>query len=258
MTGGDVRYLINTESGRKTGSFLTVLLSGLLLLTSFNGSAQEKYDPGIFAGTSYYMGDLNPSVHYAAPSIAVGPILRYNFNFHNSIRAHAIYHKLRGNSETYSGPVFPGDQVFNGISGGNFDANFVDLGLDFEFNWRPYRTAFRKTKESPYVFAGIGYGINLALPAGNIGQLTVPFGFGYKINVGRWLSAGAEMSARKTFTDAVDYDAETGKYYGNPQVDDVVAFFGNNDWYFFTGVFVTYKIFKFWEDCPAYDDQDRR
>ncbi|MEX0981217.1 MAG: DUF6089 family protein [Bacteroidales bacterium] len=233
----------------KNRIFFTSAWVAVFLLTSFNLSAQEKIDYGIFAGTSYYMGDLNPSVHYAVPSIAAGPIFRYNFNMHNSIRAHAFYHRLSGDDPDYAGYI-PDEST------PDFKANFVDLGLDFEFNWKPYRTANRKTVGSPYVFAGLGYGQKVA-GGGSLGpqtrsHITMPFGFGYKVNLGRWLSAGFEASARKVFSDEVD-----GVMNNHPDLDlDVIipfAPFGNNDWYFFTGVFVTYKIFKFWEECHAYD-----
>lgn len=239
MTGEDCRYSVNMVGDKKNLRIFLVLFSVSLLLTSFNVSAQEKSDIGIFAGTSYYLGDLNPSVHYAQPSFAVGPIFRYNFNARNSLRGHAIYHGLRGSNQNYSGYISPGGSA-------DFDAKFVDLGLDFEFNWEPYKTAHRKTKSSPYVFAGIGYGL-LIVPSTDVkSHIHMPFGLGYKINVGRWLSAGVEASARKAFTDLVDGVT-------NPPQDDIIAPLGNKDWYFFTGIFVTYKIFKFWEDCPTYD-----
>ena len=239
MTGEEFRYSINMAGKLKSCQFLPVLVLIFFFLTSFNLRAQEKSDIGIFAGTSYYMGDLNSAVHYAAPAIAVGPIFRYSFNARNSVRAHAIYHGLSARDQFYSG--------YNSQPGGTeFNTKFVDLGLDFEFNWEPYKTAHRKTKASPYVFAGIGYGLRIPPVFRNIGHLTMPFGIGYKINVGQWLSGGVEASARKTFTDNIDGIT-------NPPVPDVVAPFGNRDWYFFTGVFVTYKIFKFWEDCPTYD-----
>jgi hypothetical protein len=84
--------------------------------------------------------------------------------------------------------------------------------------------------------------------------VTMPFGFGYKMNVGRWLSVGAEVSARKTFSDRVDSDQDNLEGFINPEVVGAIAPFGNGDWYYFTGVFVTYKFFKFWDDCPAYED----
>jgi hypothetical protein len=221
-------------------SFFAILPLCVFVLTSFNVSAQKNSDIGLFAGTSYYMGDLNSAVHYAAPSFAVGPIYRYNFNERNSIRGHAFYHGLSGSDPDYSGYISAGQRT-------DFATKFVDLGLDFEFNWKPYKTAYRKTKSSPYVFVGLGYGL-MVVPAPNVkSHFTMPFGLGYKINVGRWLSAGAELSSRKTFSDLVDG-------VSNPPLDAAITFFGNRDWYFFTGVFVTYKIFKFWDECPAYDN----
>lgn len=225
---------------RKNPFFLVIFFMTFLFLTSFNLTGQEKSDIGIFTGTSYYMGDINPSVHYKFPTFALGPIYRYNFNLRNSVRGHVIYHGLRGNDPAYNGLVSPGGST-------EFDAKFVNLGLDWEFNWEPYRTANRKTKSSPYVFAGIGYGLNI-IPSGlTKSHVNIPFGIGYKINLGRWLSGGIEASARKTFTDYVDDGTINGEA-------DVLAPFGNDDWYFFTGVFVTYKFLKFWEDCPAMDE----
>ena len=207
----------------------------LLIIIPKELSAQKKVDPGIFAGTSYYMGDLNTSRHFAIPSLAVGPILRYNFNPRNSLRVHAFYHGLSG-----TGFHFP--------SGGEqeFAAKFVDLALNFEFNWWPYASANRKYNQSPYVFAGLGYGLKISGTPATRSHITIPFGLGYKVNVGRWFSAGVEAGPRKTFSDVVDGVT-------NPGTDDVLAPFGNRDWYIFTGVFVTYKIYKFWEDCPTYE-----
>jgi len=244
MTGEGDRYSAGMEGDKKNPSIYLFLVAGLFLLTSFNLSAQRKSDIGFFAGTSYYMGDLNPSVHYAAPSFATGPIFRYNFNGRNSIRFHGFYHTLRGSDPSYSGYISPGQVT-------EFDAKFVDLGLDFEFNWKKYKTAHRKTKASPYVFAGLGYGLLISNTNDELrSHVNMPFGIGYKINLGKWLSAGVEASARKVFSDRVDG-------LTNPDVEGlsvaVNPAFGNNDWYFFTGIFITYKIFKFWEDCPTYD-----
>ncbi len=228
--------------GRKgTGQVAVVSIFTLMIsiLTTFNLSAQKNSDIGVFAGTSYYMGDLNPSVHYSLPAFAIGPIYRYNFNPRNSLRAHGFYHGLAGSYSDYIG--YNSDNVTP-----EFASKFVDLGLDFEFNWKPYKTAYRKTKSSPYIFGGIGYGFSLQLSEGINGYLTMPFGVGYKLNLGRWTSAGVEMSARKTFTDRIDG-------ISNLELANRFVPFGNRDWYFFTGVFVTYKIFKFWDTCPAYD-----
>lgn len=256
-------YPISSQSGGVDFRMITnkvVIILGLCALTYFNISAQEHSDIGLFAGTSYYMGELNPNLHYAAPSFAIGPIYRYNFNNYNSLRGHALYHKLSGADENFIGD--------SDVTSPAFAANFVNLGLDFEFNWNSYRTAHRKTKASPYVFAGLGVGLNMtqmgfgnaSVPTGFNNSMkgtispvhaTIPFGFGYKINLGRWLSGGFEISGRKALSDKIDG-------ISNPLgVGDEPRIFGNRDWYFFTGVFITYKFFKYWEDCPTYDNSHK-
>ncbi len=99
----------------------------------------------------WYLGDLAPV--FPQPLLgppAIGPLYRYNFNMRNSLRAHAVFYELAG-----SGEIFGGTEA-------EFQSSFVDLGLDFEFNWWPYKTASRKTKYSPYVSAGLGYSLNYA------------------------------------------------------------------------------------------------
>jgi hypothetical protein len=123
------------------------------------------------------------------------------------------------------------------------------LGLDFEFNWWPYKTAHQKTKYSPYVTAGVGYSIDLGGEAKS--HLNIPFGGGVKVNLGKRLSGGVEVTMRKTFTDLLDDVA-------NPGGEAVQTLLGNNDWHMFTGVFLTYKIFNYLNECPTYQEKAYR
>lgn len=201
---------------------------------------QKNSDPGLFLGSSYYMGDINKTRHFYQPSVAVGALYRYNFNPRNSLRLSGTYHKLSGNDLDFS-------SNFRVDGPQEFAASFVDLALNFEFNWKAYQTAHRKTVASPYVFVGLGYNIKVGGDGEVNSHMTMPFGAGYKINLGRWLSAGVEAGPRRAFSDMVDGIA-------NPGLDDAMAPLGNRDWYIFTGAFVTYKIFKLWDECPTYDD----
>ncbi len=179
------------------------------------------------------MGDLSatlPVLHVVPP--AIGPILRYNFNMRNALRAHAIFYDLSGSDENFRGGV------------AEFQSSFVDLGLDFEFNWWPYKTAHRKSKYTPYVSAGLGYSLNYT--GESVSHLYLPFGGGMKANLGARLSGGIEVNMRKTFNDLIDGVANLGG-------EEVQSPVGNNDWYLFTGVFLTYKIFNYREECPTYD-----
>ena len=180
----------------------------------------------------WYMGDLAPTVPqpvFSPP--AFGGIYRYNFNMRNSLRAHVVKYDLAG-----SGEIFGGEEA-------DFQASFVDLGLDFEFNWWPYKTAHQRTKYSPYVTAGVGYGLDLFWEGKS--HLYIPFGGGVKVNLGKRLSGGVEVSMRKTFTDLIDD-------VSNPGGEEVQSPIGNNDWYMFTGLFFTYKIFNYLNECPAF------
>jgi len=142
-------------------------------------------------------------------------------------------------------------EIFTGQTG-DFQASFVDLGLDFEFNWWPYKTAWRRSKYSPYVSAGLGYTINYANSVGeSVSHLYLPFGGGVKVNLGKKLSGGVEVSMRKTFNDKIDGVENIG-------LEGVSHPIGNNDWYMMTGVFLTYKIFEYRDACPAIVETPRR
>jgi hypothetical protein len=194
-------------------------------------SGQRKSDIGIMTAVSWYMGDISSTLPLATVvPPAIGPFYRYNFNSRNSLRAHTVFYELGAEGE-----------VFDGVPA-QFQASFVDLGLDFEFNWWSYKTAWRKTKYSPYVSAGLGYSINYG--GGSVSHLYLPFGGGLKANLGKRLSGGVEVSARKTFQDMIDGIRNVGSENGGTPI-------GNNDWYFFTGVFVSYKLFNYSDGCPA-------
>ncbi|MFC2129441.1 DUF6089 family protein [Bacteroidota bacterium] len=239
-TGEEYHNSAGTEEGRRPYLGTALLIAALLILFSGDVIGQKNTDLGLLAGTSYYMGDINKTRHFYNPSMAVGALYRYNFNPHNSLRFSAFWHKLSGSTLDFPDNFSPNVQQ-------DFAASFVDLALNFEFNWKPYQTAHRKTVASPYVFMGLGYGFKLNGDAEVSSHLTFPFGAGYKINLGRWLSAGLEVGPRRAFSDMVDGVT-------NPGLDAAIAPMGNRDWYIFTGAFVTYKIFKLWDDCPTYEE----
>ena len=213
------------------GRVILLFIITTLLVASSPARGQRNADMGIFAGVPWYLGDLSTTIpvpHEIPP--AIGPIYRYNFNMRNALRAHAFFYTLSDSEENFHGGL------------AEFQSSFVDLGLDFEFNWWPYKSAWRKTKFSPYVSAGLGYSVNYT--GGSVSHLYLPFGGGLKANLGKRMSGGVEVSMRKTFNDMIDGVANVGG-------EAVQTPIGNNDWYMFTGVFLTYKIFEYRDPCPA-------
>ena len=185
------------------------------------------------------MGDINTSRQFYAPGVALGPIYRYNFEPRNSVRLSLIYHTLEGNDNDFNDPY----QLLRNAS---FQSSFIDAAAIYEFNFRPYKTSVRKFNRTLYLSGGLGYHFIVSSNTSTNGHMIMPFGLGYKFNAGKKLSLGAEISVRKTFNDRID-GVENFALEGNKHL------FGNNDWYTFAGIFLTYKIFNFREDCPAYN-----
>jgi hypothetical protein len=196
------------------------------------------------------MGDINHSRHFTAPSPAGGIIYRYNLNPRHSLRFSGIYTSLKGNDRNF-------EDAFQQERGISFKTSIIDLAITTEFNFRDYQpTKLRKDRYSPYVSAGIGYASVMASDIQRISgaldpntkaksSTTLIFGGGFKYNLARRWSMGAEWTFRKSLNDMLDGTENIGTDQG--------VFFHNNDWYSIIGLFITYKIFNWREDCPAYD-----
>jgi hypothetical protein len=218
---------------------ITFILLVTLFLTVSSILAQKKSDIGFFAGTSYYLGDINPSTHFYSPQIAIGPLYRYNFNPRTSLRFTGIYHELSADAMDFTNP----DLVARNA---RFSGTYFDFAAMYEFNFIPYQTANDRMPYTFYMTGGLGYHMVLGSTVPSKSHFTIPFGVGFKFNVGKKLSAGIELSSRKTYYDFIDG-------IENRMPDNNKPLFGNKDWYNFAGIFISYKIFNFRDDCPAYD-----
>lgn len=217
---------------------LVCFLIFLIFANSSEVFSQRRSDLGLFAGISWYQGDINSTPFYS-PGLAIGPIYRYNFHPRTSVRLSAIFNQLSANDLHFHNQI-------QQLRAASFNSNGVDFAGVWEFNFLPYKTAFKKTKYSPYVMAGLGYHLIFSSDVYSENHFTIPFGLGFKFNVTKKLSAGIENSFRKTYYDKLDG-------IENFSTDEKYRLLGNKDWYTFTGIFITYKFFNFREDCPAYD-----
>ncbi len=213
------------------------LLIFLLLYPCMWITAQRNANFGIIGGIAYYMGDINPNRHFYKPSPAFGLIYRININPRYAIRGNAYYAQVRGSDLDFPELLHP-DRAFLPVS---FTTTMLDLNLQTEFNFLPFTPNVGKFKYTPYVSGGLGF--TLAMSANTNHHFTFPFGVGVKFNLTSKISTGAEWSFRKSFTDHIDrVENPTG----------IQSLIHNNDWYSYLAVFITYKFFKFAEECPAY------
>jgi len=223
-----------------------LLVSIFLLAHSFLFSQHSEL--GIFGGTSYYVGELNPSVQIINEvRPAVGIFYRKNLGYRYSIRVGANYGKLSASDKLNSGEL----SKFRELS---FSSSVIEGYTTLEFNFLPYQINNHTTsKYSPYVF--IGFAIFSSTPEVesknggiiNTSELVVtpsiPFGVGIKFNFVQNLGIGFEWNMHKTYTDKIDGLPET--YVGGFQLSNS----NNNDWYSFLGITLNYKFLTEKDHC---------
>ncbi len=207
--------------------------------------SQRNANLGVFLGTSYYMGDINPNMHFYRPQPSFGLIYRYNIGKFYAIRANGYVAHLTGDEVDFPQQFHPDRHLHPA----NFNTSLLDATLQFEFNFLPFIANSKKWDYTPYVAGGVGYSIVLSSVATSgeaaIPHVTFPFGIGFKVNLTNRISTGLEWSFRKTFNDRVD---------GVENSIGIQSPIHNNDWYSFAGIFITYKFFNFAVDCPAYSN----
>lgn len=253
---------------KKKVFFTSVLLLFLLMAKS------QILEPGLFAGATYYLGDINPGKHFDQSILSTGAILRYYQNDRWVFRANLLLGKVQG-ADTIQNVVENRELAFT--------SKIIEISGVVEFNFFPFdQYVLSSFRYSPYIFVGIGvfffqpkYGEYNLRDYGTEGQLdqsifperspyalsglSIPFGIGIKYRITDKVVVSLEWGMRKTFTDYIDDISKT--YYLNPatftgdpvdlELSDPTQTHlpyterGNpatNDWYNFYGITLTYKI----------------
>lgn len=203
----------------------------LFTLTGFAQRPQKKSaEIGIFLGTSYYIGDLNPLVHFGPMTKpAGGAVFRYNFNPRLAARANVFFGTIQADDAISKSTAQQQRNL-------NFKSKITEFSVQAEFNFLDYQIGNERKKFTPYIFAGIGgfkfnpvanyYNYSFTLqPLGTEGQgleggprkkykltqISIPFGVGIKTNLAKRIGLSIEWGMRKTFTDYLD-DVSTTYY----------------------------------------------
>jgi hypothetical protein len=214
----------------------------LFLFLSLSVYGQRSSDYGIFAGVSSYLGDINPNRLLYSPLPAGGIFYRYNLNPREALRTNLFIGGLQANDLDFN-------NSFQQARAASFSGTVGEWALQFEFNFFPYSTEGKRWDFTPYLAAGGGVAFV------NTVSLTyvpvIPFSIGFKVNVYKNIGLEAEYGFRKTFYDNFD------------GVKDLVApsdysWIHHNDWYTFTGIAVTWKIYNKLAGCPAYGEVDSK
>ena len=229
----------------------------LLIILAASGSqtviAQQKtifiQNIGVFAGGSYYIGDINPERMFYNLSPTFGGFYNFWINKRYAVRTNFYYGGLKAAGEDF-------DYSFTPLRNASFSESFLDMAIQFEFNFLPYGYDPRRTLFTPYVSGGVGF----LFVFGNTkvaNEFVLPVNLGFKVNVSKKIDVGAEWGFRKTFNDYLDEWSPSDPTIGLTP-SDVKTFSHNNDWYSFVGIFASFKIFYDRASCPAYWDSNKK
>ena len=256
----------------------------ICLVVSFLCHAQRS-EIGALAGASFYLGDLN-SIPFKESKFAGGLVYRYNFTPRIALKANILFGKIAASDENNHSLLKDHD--------GNYLWDYKERGLSFsspvseisaqvEINFFNVYNEGHKNQISPYLFGGAAlFSFNPQAkyndvlydlqPIGTEGQgregmskkyaltgFAIPFGIGFKANIGKYLCVGAEWGLRCTFTNYLDDVG--GLYYdfSDDNISDIIQFFADpattkhtyssqrystikSDWYSFAGVIITVRI----------------
>lgn len=228
--------------------FKQLFIIGFLFVTT--PALAQHSEIGIFGGTSYYLGELNPAIQVTNKvNPSIGVFYRRNWSKRYSLRIGGNYGKLAATDNKTRTEI----SNFRKIS---FSSSLWEGYGILEFNFLPYQiNGFSSAPFSPYVFIGVAV-FYVDPEIENEGRLgtdfngsvvapSMPFGFGIKFNLsGNW-GMSAEWGMRKTWTDDIDGLPES--YYSGYQLSNTQ----NKDWYSFLGITLNYKILTETDRCPG-------
>ncbi|THH40088.1 hypothetical protein E4021_09145 [Neolewinella litorea] len=176
-------------------------------------------EAGVWAGTAYYLGDLNTEFRFNRPNLALGAAGRYNFNHRLAARASINYGRVSAR-DSDSKNTFERERNLS------FYSDVYDITGQFEFNFLPYYHGSPDYFFTPYAFVGFSvFGYNpkaltnrgrvIALqPLGTEGQpqgqeykrisAALAYGVGVRWDLTYELSLDVSLSLRNTLTDYLD------------------------------------------------------
>ena len=220
----------------------------MLFLFSNKFKAQHA-EIGVLFGTSYYVGELNPSNPFINKiNPAIGVLYRKNLNKRYALR-YGLNYGLLAADDNYN------KTEWNKIRNLSFSTSILEVSGLLEFNFLPYQiNNYNTSPFTPFVFIGAAVfrvapevknnSINTTSKSKSIIAPSIPFGVGVKFDFIRNIGLNIEWGVRKTFTDEIDGLPNTSA--NGYQISNS----NNKDWYSFAGITLNYKILTKTDRCP--------
>ena len=220
--------------------FVKHLYTFLLVVLSLSFTqAQKGFEIGGWIGSSWYKGDLNPSLDLSQIGAAGGLIVKRNFNDRISLTSRFNYSKVRGDDQKSTNAY----QLQRNL---NFESSIFEWTPAFEFNFFPYNHGSQAEYFTPYLYVGFSMvkfnpksthnnTTTELQPIGTEGQqgleryrLVSPglaYGFGLKYDVTALWSVNVALNGRTLRSDYLDDVSTT--YPGAGVLSQEDAFYSN-------------------------------
>lgn len=203
----------------------------------------QTFELGLFGGGSNFVGDVGATNYIKPNDLAIGGIFKWNRSNRHAFRFSFIYANINADDNDSDDPRLQ-------QRGYSFENTVKEFSLGMEFTFLEWDVHDGRKKTTPYLFTGINYFnynamyrdpfTNQIVKDEGDWEFSIPMVVGIKTVITRNISAGVEIGARYTLTDAIDGSNPIGELADNEALK-----FGNidsDDWYFFTGVTVTYTF----------------
>ena len=240
--------------------FPNALLTGSLLVGSAFlwvvpalAQTQKTSELGLGLGATNYKGEVSPQFQWQNSRPAATLFYRYDLTPPITLRGAFMAGSLHAEDANVSG-AGGGPAPLPDYRQVKLTGSVLELSGVVEYNFLDYhrREDQGHVHFTPYLFIGLaGYYANTTTkttnavlqPAfnrsGSKFGVAIPAGVGVKVALSEHWNVGAEMGARKTFTDKLDHLADQDALYVNAH---------DQDWYYFTGLNVSYTFYKIL--CP--------
>ena len=222
----------------------------LMLFLFSNKFKAQHVEIGVLFGTSYYVGELNPSNPFINKiNPAIGVLYRKNLNKRYALR-YGLNYGLLAADDNYN------KTEWNKVRNLSFSTSILEVSGLLEFNFLPYQiNNYNTSPFTPFVFIGAAVfrvtpevknnSINTTSKSKSIIAPSIPFGVGVKFDFIRNIGLNIEWGVRKTFTDEIDGLPNTSA--NGYQISNS----NNKDWYSFAGITLNYKILTKTDRCPV-------
>lgn len=218
-------------------SLLCIILLTVYSSLSF-GQQRSEYGGGL--GVFNYTGDLTKTYRFLSHRPGGTFYYKYNMSDALSFRASASAGWVYGSDEN------PYD-AFASQRAKTFSVFVFEAAATFEYNFLDFKGTNPLIFGTPYIFGGFGIaGMKGIVSTDGFSpvQPVIPIGIGFKYTLNPHWYLEAQFGGRKLFFDYIDGVSYGDLRYKNYQYGNWL----DNDTYFFTGISLTYSVYKIL--CP--------